>query len=176
MNTDFIVWDEPIREKQYRKNISSKGNTRYYSDSCKTIKQYAKEQNTVYDPMTNQILYGINSNMHVSGVSDGTCNQINPLIYTPRYKCGAGVAGGNRCVPDAYPQAYSIATPEPTSTTNPYNPIKLVEGFFNSDSKVYSDSCNITQFVVGILLIVLLVGIFYLKYNKNGMNTEYDFI
>ena len=81
MNTDFIVLDEPIRENQYKKNISSKGNTKYYSDSCKTIKKYANEQNTVYDPMTNQILYGINSNMHVSGVSDGTCNQINPLIY-----------------------------------------------------------------------------------------------
>jgi hypothetical protein len=104
MNTDFIVWDEPIRERQFRKNISSNGDTRHYSDSSKTIKQYAKEQNTVYNPKTNEMLYGINSNMHVSGVSDGTCNQINPLIYTPNYICGAGAAGGNRCVPDAYPK------------------------------------------------------------------------
>ena len=76
-----MIQDNVIREKQYRRNINSKGNTRYYDDSCKTIREYAKEQNTVYDPMTNQILYGINSNMHVSGVSDGTCNQINPLLF-----------------------------------------------------------------------------------------------
>jgi hypothetical protein len=168
MNTDFIVWDEPIRERQFRKNISSNGDTRHYSDSCKTIKQYAKEQNTVYNPKTNEMLYGINSNMHVSGVSDGTCNQINPLIYTPRYICGAGAAGGNRCVPDAYPQAYSIATPEPTQQTNPFAPIKLVEGFAGSNSN-QSDSCDVTQYVVGILLIILLIGMLYLRTNKDAL-------
>ena len=167
MNTDFIVWDEPIRERQFRKNISSGGDTRHYSDSCSTIKKFAKEQNTIYNPMTNQILYGINSNMHVSGVSDGTCNQINPQIYTPNNICGAGAAGGNRCVKDAYPQAYSIATPEPTPQTNPFNPIKLIEGFFGSNSE--SDSCNVTQFVVLILLIVLLIGLMYLKSNPEAI-------
>lgn len=140
MNTDFMVFDDVIREKEYKKNITSSGDTRYYSDSCKTIKKYAKEQNTVYNPMTNQILYGINSNMHVSGVSDGTCNQINPLIYTPNYICGAGSAGGNRCVRDG----------------------NNIENFSSNNS----DSCNITQFAIILILIVLLIGAIYIKTNS----------
>ena len=146
MNTDFIILDEPIRENEYQKNITSKGDTRYYNDSCKTIKQYAKEQNTVYDPMTNQILYGINSNMHVSGVSDGTCDQINPYIFAQSNICGAGAAGGNRCVPDAYPKAYQI------------------ENF--DAGKYLCDSCNVTQFIISLLLIMLLIGIIYSKYSN----------
>ena len=142
MNTDYIVPDIGIREKEYRKNINSKGDTKYYDDSCKSIRQYAREQNTVYDPLTNQMLYGINSNMHVSGVSDGTCNQINPLLLTPRYICGAGAAGGNRCVPDAYPQAYSIE---------------------NFDSKSNCNGCNTTEFIIFLLLVFLLIGLFYSK-------------
>jgi len=149
MNTDFIIWDEIIREKELEKNITSKGDTRYYDDSCKTIKKYAKEQNTIYDPMTNQILYGINSNMHVSGVSDGTCNQINPYIFKPSNICGFGAAGGNRCVKDAYPAAYSI------------------ENF--DSNKYYCDSCNITEFIIMMLLIILFIGILYSKYTNNKL-------
>jgi hypothetical protein len=145
MNTDYMVQDIGIREKQYRRNINSKGDTRYYDDSCKDIKKYAHEQNTVYDPITNQMLYGINSNMRASGVSDGTCNQINPLIFTPRYICGAGAAGGNRCVPDAYPQAYSIE---------------------NFDSKSNCNGCNTTEFVIFLLIVLFLFGLIYSK-NKN---------
>ena len=140
MNTDYMVQDIGLREKQYRRNINSKGDTRYYADSCKTIDEYAKQQNTIYNPMTNQILYGINSNMHVSGVSDGTCNQINPLMFTPRYMCGAGVAGGNRCVPDAYPKAYEIEN-------------------FESNC----GGCNTTEFVIFVLLVLILVGLIYSK-------------
>lgn len=138
MNTDYMVKDIGLREKQYRRNINSKGDSRYYDDSCRTIRQYAKEQNTVYDPITNQMLYGINSNMHVSGVSDGTCNQINPLMFTPRYMCGAGAAGGNRCVPDAYPQAYSIEN-------------------FESNCR----GCNMTEFVIFILIVLIIIGLLY---------------
>ena len=161
MNTDYIVQDNEIREKQYRKNINSKGNTRYYDDSCKTIREYAKEQNTVYDPMTNQILYGINSNMHVSGVSDGTCNQINPQLFTPRNMCGAGTAGGNRCVHD-------VLVP------NPYSSNQLVEkekskAKFNSIENFVSSSncngCNTTEFVIFLLIVLALVGMIYSKNN-----------
>jgi len=141
MNTDYIVPDINIREKEYRKNINSKGDTKHYNDNCKSIHQYAHEQNTVYDPLTNQMLYGINSNMHVSGVSDGTCNQINSLLLTPKYICGAGTAGGNKCVSNAY----------------------SIENF---DSKLNCNGCNTTEFIIFLLLIFLLIGILYSK-NKN---------
>ena len=169
MNSDFIIWDEPIREKQYHENITSKGDTRYYSDSCKTIKKYAKEQNTIYDPLTNQILYGINSGMKVSGVSDGTCNQINPYIFEPQNICGAGAAGGNRCVPDAYPQAYEI---DPTfyANANAIADVKTnnfgLENFESGDNKYNCDYCNVTQFIITVLLVVLLIGMIYAKYSN----------
>ena len=35
--------------------------------NCNRINEYAKKQNTIYDPSTNQILYGINKNMNVIG-------------------------------------------------------------------------------------------------------------
>lgn len=168
MNTDFIVWDEPIREKQYRKNISSGGDTRYYSDSCKTIKKYAKEQNTVYNPLTNEILYGINSAMKASGVSDGTCNQINPYIFAPQNICGAGAAGGNRCVPDAYPQAYEI-DPKYYSKLNKSAKLNIPKRFTfeNFESNKYEcDYCNVTQFIISVLLIILLIGVIYSKYSN----------
>ncbi len=145
MNTDFIVWDQIPREKQYIKNITSNGDTRYYNDSCNTINQYAREQNTVYNPLTNQMLYGINTNMHVLGVSDGTCNQINPYIMQQNNICGMGAAGGNRCVSDAYG----------------------IENFSDANT---SDSCNITQFVVMLILIVFLIGIIYTRSNPNSLN------
>lgn len=158
MNTDYMVYDNIVREKQYRKNTNSKGDTRYYDDSCKTIRKYAKEQNTLYDPMTNQILYGINSNMHVSGVSDGTCNQINPLLFTPRYMCGTGTAGGNRCVPDVL-------------ASNPYTPAQqmqpnLIEKF-ESNSKFNCNGCNTTEFIIFILILIMLIGLIYSK-NYSG--------
>jgi hypothetical protein len=169
MNTDFILLDEPIRERQYKKNITSGGDTRYYSDSCKTIKKYAKEQNTIYNPLTNQMLYGINSAMKVSGVSDGTCNQINPYIFQPQNICGAGAAGGNRCVPDAYPQAYEI-DPRLYSKSNskPYKAFSLEN--FNSDNNNYTcDYCNVTQFIITVLLVILLIGVIYAKYSNEKL-------
>jgi len=140
MNTDYMIQDIGLREKQYRRNINSKGDSRYYDDSCKNINQYAMEQNTIYNPITNEILYGINSNMHVSGVSDGTCNQINPLMFTPRYMCGAGAAGGNRCIPDA---------------------LGYKSGIENFESNC--NGCNTTEFIIFILLVLILVGFIYSK-------------
>lgn len=147
MNTDFLILDEIIRNKQYKKNISSHNNnnendTRYYNDSCNTIKTYAKEQNTLYNPQTNQILYGINTNMHALGVSDGTCNQINPSIFTPNYICGAGAAGGNRCYANN------------------------IENFENNCNSC--NGCNVTYFVTCLILIFALMGIFYMKTHKKS--------
>lgn len=98
---------------------------------------YANDQNTVYDANTNTMLYGINSRMRVLGVSDGTCNQINPLIYQDNYKCGLGSAGGNPC-------------------NN-----KIIESFSNTGG------CNITFFVTSILLTLVLILFIYTFYNHN---------
>ncbi len=100
---------------------------------------YANDQNTVYDANTNTMLYGINSRMRVLGVSDGTCNQINPLIYQDNYKCGLGSAGGNPC-------------------NN-----KIIESFSNTGS------CNITFFVTSILLTLVLILFIYTFYNHNNI-------
>ena len=77
---------------EYTKNLNKDK-----AKSCSAGAKYANYQNTYYDTDTNQMLYGINSRMKVLGVSDGTCNQINPLIYTNDYKCGSGAAGANPC-------------------------------------------------------------------------------
>jgi hypothetical protein len=172
MNTDYMVQDIGLREKQYKKNINSKGNTRHYDDSCKTVNEYAREQNTVYDPMTNQILYGINSNMHVSGVSDGTCNQINPLLFTPQYMCGAGTAGGNRCVKDVLAtDPYSSQKPTENLNENPNKKIKQklknkISSIENFDSQYNCNGINTTEFVVFLIIVFILIGLIYSKYNN----------
>ncbi len=97
---------------------------------------YANEQNTVYDDKTNTMLYGINSRMEATGVGDGTCNLINPLIYQDNYKCGLGAAGGNPCNNG------------------------IVESFSNTSG------CNITSFVTSILLILVLILFIYTLYNQ----------
>jgi hypothetical protein len=101
-------------------------------------KQYANKQNTIYDHNNNNILYGINSNMHVSGVSDGTCKQLNPLIFTSKYICGAGVAGGS------------------------YN-IDNKKSFEKFDTLTNCNGCNITEFIIFLLIIFLLIGLIYSK-------------
>jgi hypothetical protein len=168
MNTDYLVQNDDIKKTQYFSNIDSK-NDNGYDNSCKTISKYAQKQNTIYDPMTNQILYGLNSNMHVSGVSDGTCNQINPLISTPRYICGAGVAGGNPCVPDVVqPNLNSnpipIPIPIPKLKHNPItNDFDSIEKF-NSDSNC--NGRNTTELVIFVLIILMLVGLIYYRIKK----------
>ncbi len=73
--------------------------------SCSNCKlqayDYANRQNTVYDNKNNEILYGVNNHMKVTGVSDGTCNQINPLMLRHSARCGVGAAGGNPCYPNS---------------------------------------------------------------------------
>ena len=93
---------------------------------------YANDQNTVYDANTNTMLYGINSRMRVLGVSDGTCNQINPLIFQNNNKCGFGSAGGNPCN------------------------TKIIESF-NSDNN-YKISDYITSIII-VLVILLLINV-----------------
>lgn len=164
MNTDFMILDQDIRDKRFKKNINSsnglsrnrnqngngefimRGDSKYYTDGkCADMPEFAREQNTVFDPITSDILYGINTNMHVLGVSDGTCNQINPLIYSPQYICGTGTAGGNRCRKDAY----GIET-------------------FDSDSNS-CDSCNVTVFIIIIILSIIFICVLYAKYKNEDI-------
>ena len=70
---------------------------------------YAKPQNALYDPSTNQILYGISTNMSALGVGDGNCKDIvNPLLFTDKYKCGLGSADGG--CPTNSKKRYGIET------------------------------------------------------------------
>ena len=95
--------------------------------------EYANKQNTIYDPETNTFLYGINNKMRATGVGDGTCNLINPLIFQDNYKCGLGSAGGNPCN-------------------------KVIESF-NTDDKDYKISDYIMSIII-ILIILLMIYIF----------------
>ena len=99
----------------------------------------AHKQNTFYDDKTNQILYGRSSLMRVTGVSDGTCNQINPLMLRHEARCGTGAAGGNPCYPNT------------------------VEPFENNESKA-SQGCNISGFVTMLYLILILLLFININY------------
>jgi hypothetical protein len=97
--------------------------------------EYANNQNTVYDPKTNTFLYGINNKMRATGVGDGTCNQINPLIFQDNYKCGFGSAGGNPCK-------------------------KVIESFKNDcDDNDYKVS-DIIRIILIILTVILIIYIY----------------
>jgi hypothetical protein len=91
MNTDNYKELQKLRNDQVKYNMD------LHTVKCKNINEYAEKQNTFYDVETNQMLYGIDSNTHALGVSNGTCNQINPMIYKNHYKCSSGVAGGSPC-------------------------------------------------------------------------------
>ena len=82
------------------------------------------------------MLYGINTGMNVLGVSDGTCNQINPDIFQQNNICGMGSAGGNRCMKDAY-------------------------GIENFTSNCNNN--NYSQIITIVLIVIILLGIFYIK-------------
>ena len=103
-----------------------------------SIASYADFQQANYDE--NKILYGQSNQAKVLGVSNGTCNQLNPLIYTQQYKCGLGTAGGNPY----------------------YNKNKTIEKFINlNDIKSY----NITSYI-NILIVILLIFLIYREYKK----------
>jgi len=98
---------------------------------------YANKQNTFYDEKTNEILYGRSNLMRASGVSDGTCNQINPMMLRYSARCGAGVAGGNPCFPNSI-------EPFETNYTN--------------------KCCNINGFVTMIFLMLILILFININY------------
>jgi len=103
-----------------------------------SIASYANFQQANYDG--NMILYGQSNQTKALGVSDGTCNQINPLIYTQQYKCGLGTAGVNLY----------------------YNKEKVIEKFSNlTNIKSY----DITTYI-NILIVILLIFLIYREYKN----------
>ena len=125
-------------------NITNGHNTkngREYMSQCQVdAYNYANKQNTFYDEKQNQILYGRSNLMRASGVSDGTCNQINPLMLRHQARCGVGSAGGNPCYPD---------TVEPFGQSN------------------VSQGCNINGFVTMLFLILILLLFININYYEN---------
>lgn len=138
MNTDYLQENAKIREQRLNEKMDCRQSKHF---NCAKVDKYASDQNTVYDPVNNLMLYGVNSNMGVLGVSDGTCDQINPLIFTQPYMCGFGAAGGNPCVRDAY-------------NTKELNGIEN----FESNKSKRNEQLNI---LIGIILFVLLVLFLY---------------
>lgn len=106
----------------------------------------ARKQNTFYDAKNNEILYGRSNLMHVTGVSDGTCNQINPLMMRYQAKCGLGAAGGNPCYPNT------------------------VEPFVNNESNA-SQGCNINTFVTMLFLILILLLFININYYEKNIKS-----
>ena len=134
MNTDYLIEDAKIRNERMADKFACR---KCRFRNCKHVGKYAKEQNTVYDPIRNLMLYGINSNMAASGVSDGTCNQINPLIFTQNQICGAGSAGGNPCL---------------------YNK--------NGIEHFTSSGCNLNNSLQNVLLLIIVIIFIIIMYKK----------
>lgn len=136
MNTDDFKIRKEMRNASFEKSITSA------MPKCKDIKQYAASQHAKYDKKTNQILYGIDTNMKVLGVSDGTCDQKNVMLKLNRYKCGLGTAGGNPCYPSN--QKYYLKT----------NNIETFDNIMNSKYK---------QEII--IIVIILVFILLVVYN-----------
>ena len=132
--------NDDYKERQYLRNYNLKKNMDSSQIKCKDVKEYADQQNTFYDPKTNQMLYGISSNMKAAGVSNGTCNQVNPLIYTDRDKCGAGTAGGNPCIQNSYNKIFNNK-----------------ENFESSLKKTLFGNTWSTEIIIFLLLIMLIL-------------------
>ena len=145
--------NDDYKERQYLRNLEFQKNMNSADVKCKDVVEYAKKQNTFYDPKNNLMLYGIDSNMAAAGVSNGTCNQVNPLIYTDRYKCGAGTAGGNPCVQDMYNYRYQKLYKEADSSS-------IFEHFngLGDFTSVQNSPQKIVIFCLLVLLLVLYFG------------------
>jgi hypothetical protein len=139
-------------------------NQNNYLSECQIASyNFANKQNAIYDQKNNEILYGRSNLMQPSGVSDGTCNQINPMMLRYGARCGLGSAGGNPCFPD---------TIEPVRT---YKGNKIFNnGTENLNFDTYepfqqnnNQSCNIGGFVTILFLILILLLFINVNYYEN---------
>ena len=143
MNTD------DYKERQIERDLFFDRNVKSGLVKCSDVKQYAADQQATYDEETGQILYGIDTNLRVFGVSDGTCNQTNPLLYTNRYKCGLGTAGGNPCYPDTLNYKFDKIYKQPNVDN------KTVENFGNVS--FMGQNMKTTEIVIAVLIVILLI-------------------
>ena len=127
------------------------------SCDCKS-KNFADFESAAYNPLKNQILYGINKNMKAFGVSDGTCNQINPIMYSDAYKCGLGVAGGNPCSNNDNYINY-------INNIDNIDNINNIETFKNT-KKNTNNGYNFTN-LINTIIIILIIYLIYLIYYNN---------
>jgi hypothetical protein len=141
MNIDNLPELARIRKQRFTKNLSMPDCKRWYTDSCRNIRKYSNEQAAVYDPTSGQIKYGLSTNTHAAGVSDGTCDQMNMYLKLKSQQCGLGAAGGNRCVPDAY-------------GVEPFD--NILSGY---------NSCNTISIIAIIIVVIILFIIFSRKTN-----------
>lgn len=164
-----------------------------YSDYSKNMKKssnlsqcqidaynYANKQNVLYDQDSNQILYGRSNLLKASGVSDGTCNLISPMMLRSSAKCGVGAGGGNPCYPDTIPTISSINsnstnTIDPNDYTSPIGSNLITwkkninlpssvdsnsQGIFeNFEGLVNNSYCQINNFV-GLIFFILIILLF----------------
>jgi hypothetical protein len=149
MNTDGFVARRKMRKQNFKNNMLSS------QVKCSDIDEYAEDQHAAYDKETNQILYGTDTNLKVSGVSNGTCDQTNILIPTNRYKCGFGVAGGNPCVPDTY--NYKFEDIEGYESDESFDKRdKMIEGF-----EIMHRRIKTTEVVIAVLAVLFLLMLRY---------------
>lgn len=147
MNTD----DD--RKREIERNLFFERNIKNGLVKCSDIKQYAEDQGATYDEKTGQILYGISTNLKAFGVSDGTCNQTDPLLYTNKYKCGLGTSGGNPCYPDTLNYKYDVIKSNKTQDK--------IENFENTSFLGLSEKMKTTEIVIVVLIIIFLIMLCY---------------
>lgn len=128
---------------------------------------YANKQNAVYDQKNNEILYGRSNLMKASGVSDGTCNQINPMMLRYQARCGLGSAGGNPCFPD---------TIEPVRTykgNKIYNDGTIImnPNTLEPFEQNTNQGCDISGFVTILFLMLILLLFININYYEHNDKT-----
>ncbi len=162
----------------YSKTSSYKINSTHHSNNSTPTKllsqcqidayNLANKQNALYDEKTNQILYGRSNLLKASGVSDGTCNQISPMMQRLNAKCGVGTGGGNPCYPNTiedlpmYPVDSNLVLKKNSQnqlTIPKYQGI--FENFDGSLTNAHWEINNFVGLIFFILIILLFVNITY---------------
>ena len=150
MNTDDFIQRQDERTKEFNDKQRYTRKERIAANAkCSAVKNFVRDQNTVYDAYNNRMLYGIDSYLGALGVGDGKCSdQTSPLLRTPQYMCGFGAAGGNQCVKDYYEDANNFYYG---------NARKLLEGFNATNMSITNDDHDMIIFVIIVLIVLFCI-------------------